>query len=107
LQVVRQRQNRGRHARIVGHRLVQHRQLVRARIPGLRVIQPKRREQRERGTHPSGRIVYCRAGDCGPVVLDTEFLLYTENVSGRRHYHSGSVHGRSAGGQADLPFEKE
>jgi len=46
LQVVRQRQDRGRHTRTARHRPVQHRQLVRARVPGFRVVQPERREQR-------------------------------------------------------------
>lgn len=107
LQGVRARQHGGRDAGAVGHRAVQHRQLAGARFPGIRLVQPERREQRQRGPDTAGRTVHRGPGDRGPVVPDAALLLHTENVSGRGRYRRGSVHGGGARGETDLPVEEE
>lgn len=100
-------ENRGRGPRAVGHRSSERRQLVRARFPGLRIVQQECREQRERCADATGRRVHRGAGHRGPRVPDAAFLLHTQGVSGGRHCDRRRVHGRGARGQADLPVQEE
>lgn len=107
LQVVRARQDGGRDPGAAGHRAVQHRQRVRAQLPGVRVVQPERGEQRERRAHAPGRPVHRGAGRGRAAVLHPVLLLHTQGVPGRGHRHRGRVHGRGARGQAHLPVQEE